>query len=147
MSVNPELGANSDVPESVRELVGPMPNPRNGPIQFSHPAEEAFARVLDFYQINWEYEPTTFPLEWDAQGRVINAFSPDFYLVDEDLYIELTTMQQRLVTRKNRKLRLLHKLYPDVKCKLMYRRDVENLAIKYGLFEEVPAVEEAEDDG
>jgi len=117
----------------------PMPNPKrkNGePIPFSHPAEEAFARVLDFYEMKWEYEPTTFPLEWDGQGRVTTAFSPDFYLVGEDLYIELTTMKQSLVTQKNRKLRLLHELYPDVKCKLMYRRDVASLAIKYGLFED-----------
>ena len=117
----------------------PMPNRREGPVRFSHPAEEAFARVLDFYQIEWEYEPTTFPLEWDEEGRVTMAFSPDFYLVEDDQYIELTTMRQRLVTQKNRKLRLLHELYPDVKCRLMYRRDVENLAVKYGLFEDDPA--------
>ena len=123
-----------------------MPNPRNGPIQFSPPAEAAFARVLDFYEIEWEYEPTMFPLEWDQDGRVITAFSPDFYLVEEDLYIELTTMQQRLVTRKNRKLRLLRELYPDVKCKLMYRKDVESLAVKYGLFEKGPVPAECLDD-
>jgi hypoxanthine phosphoribosyltransferase len=104
------------------------------PIPFSHPAEEAFARVLDFYETRWQHEPMTFPLEWDKKGRVITAFSPDFYLVDEDLYIELTTMKQSLVTKKNRKLRLLHKLYPNVRCKLMYRRDIEDLAVKYGLF-------------
>jgi hypothetical protein len=117
----------------------PIPNPKrpNGaPIPFSHPAEEAFARVLDFYRTPWEYEPTTFPLEWDENGRVTTAFSPDFYLVEEDLYVELTTMKQRLVTRKNRKLRLLRELYPDVKCKLIYRQDVASLAVKYGLFDE-----------
>jgi hypoxanthine phosphoribosyltransferase len=117
----------------------PIPNPKQkagDPISFAHPAEEAFARMLDFYEINWEYEPMTFPLEWDEQGRVTSAFSPDFYLVDEDLYIELTTMKQSLVTQKNRKLRLLHELYPDVKCKLMYRQDIGNLGVKYGLFED-----------
>lgn len=116
----------------------PNPNRQGGSIRFSHPAEEAFARVLDFYEIEWEYEPMTFPLEWDTEGRVITAFSPDFYLIEDDLYIELTTMRQKLVTQKNRKLRLLHELYPDVKCKLMYRKDVENLAVKYGLFENGP---------
>ena len=80
----------------------PIPNRRDGPIRFSHPAEEAFAKVLDFYMIEWEYEPTTFPLEWDDEGRVVTAFAPDFYLVEDDLYIELTTMQQRHVTKKNR---------------------------------------------
>lgn len=116
----------------------PMPNPKRQPhetIVFCHPAEEAFARILDFYQTRWEYEPTTFPLEWDEQGKVVSAFSPDFYLVEEDLYVELTTMRQSLVTKKNRKLRQLQELYPHIQCKLMYRKDIEELAIKYGLFE------------
>ena len=115
----------------------PIPNPKRKPgerIPFSHPAEEAFAKVLDFYETRWEHEPMTFPLEWDEEGRVLSAFSPDFYLVDEDLYIELTTMKQRLVTKKNRKLRLLHALYPNVRCKLMYRQDIADMAVKYGLF-------------
>ena len=119
----------------------PVINPKRRPgepLPFSHPAEEAFARVLDFYQLGWEHEPTTFPLEWDEEGRVTTAFSPDFYLVDEDLYIELTTMKQSLVTKKNRKLRLLEELYPGVKCKLMYRKDVQSLAVKFGLFEDTP---------
>jgi hypoxanthine phosphoribosyltransferase len=127
----------------------PMPNPKRPaeePIPFSHPAEAAFARVLDFYQIQWEHEPMTFPLEWDEDGRIITAFSPDFYLVSDDLYVELTTMKQSLVTKKNRKLRLLHELYPGVQCKLMYRKDVENLAIKFGLFEDLPVSEEQEEE-
>jgi len=116
----------------------PIPNQRNGPVRFSHPAEEAFARVLDFYLIEWQYEPTTFPLEWNEDGRIATAFAPDFYLVEDDLYIELTTMKQRHVTEKNRKLRLLRELYPGVKCKLMYRKDIENLGVKYRLFEDGP---------
>jgi hypothetical protein len=125
----------------------PIPNPKRideGPRNFSHPAERAFAAVLDFYRIHWEYEPTTFPLEWDSNGKITAAFSPDFYLIEEDLYVELTTMKQSLVTEKNRKLRQLHELYPDVKCKLMYRKDVENLAVKYGLFGEATASEVSE---
>ena len=130
-----------------KQRLKPVPNPRNGPIQFSHPAEKAFAQVLDFYEIEWEYEPTTFPLRWDDEGRVIMAFSPDFYLVEDDLYIELTTMKQRLVTAKNRKLKLLHQLYPDVKCKLMYRQDIANMGIKYGLFgEQDPSLDATDPD-
>ena len=122
--------------QPIRPRPEPIPNRHDGPIRFYHPAEEAFARVLDFYQIAWEYEPTTFPLEWDEEGRVVTAFAPDFYLIDDDQYIELTTMKQRLVRYKNRKLRLLRELYPKVKCKLMYRKDVGNLGVKYGLFED-----------
>ena len=128
----------------------PIPNPKHAEgndLVFSHPAEEAFARLLDFYQIQWAYEPTTFPLTWDETGAVTSAFSPDFYLIDEDLYVELTTMKQRLVTAKNRKLRQLHELYPDVQCKLMYRKDIESLGVKYGLFEEpIPDDYDDEDD-
>lgn len=125
-------------PDPVRPHPESIPNRRDDHVRFSHPAEEAFATVLDFYQIEWEYEPTTFPLEWADDGRVITAFSPDFYLVEDDQYIELTTMKQRHVTVKNRKLRLLGHLYPDVRCKLMYRRDVGNLGVKWGLFEDGP---------
>jgi len=125
----------------------PIPNPRAGPITFSHPAEAAFAQILDFYQMKWEYEPVTFPLEWDEEGNVLVAFSPDFYLIDDDMYVELTTMKQNLVTKKNRKLRLLQELYPGVKCKLMYRRDIKNLAVKYGLFDQDAApVQDAHDE-
>ena len=81
----------------------------------------------------WEYEPRSFVLERDAEGRVTSAFTPDFYLPDQDLYIEVTVMKQSLVTRKNRKLREVRRLYPDVKVKLFYRRDIERLAQRYRL--------------
>jgi hypothetical protein len=102
-----------------------------GPI-FAHPSEAEFAQILDFYKIRWQYEPTTFPLQWDAQGRVLESFTPDFYLPDQDLYLELTTQKQGLVTKKNRKVRLLKQRYPEVNIKLFYRRDVERLRQKYG---------------
>lgn len=101
--------------------------------QPSHPAEVEFARILDFYGIQWEYEPRTFPLEWDQEGAVKLAFSPDFYLPAFDLYIELTTMRQRLVTIKNRKVRRLRELYPEVNIKILYDKDLQNLMVKYGL--------------
>ena len=91
------------------------------------------ARLFDFHGIQWEYEPRTFELEVDDEGRVRDAFTPDFYLPDQDLYVEVTVMKQSLVTRKNRKLRQLRELYPDVKVKLFYRRDIERLAHRYQL--------------
>jgi hypothetical protein len=115
----------SDEFQSVEQLQA-----ERGPV-FAHPSEADFARLLDFYKIRWQYEPTTFPLQWDAQGRVLESFTPDFYLPDQDLYIELTTQKQALVTKKNRKLRLLQQHYPGVNIKLFYRRDVERLAQKY----------------
>jgi hypothetical protein len=104
-------------------------------VNFAHNSERQFAKLLDFYQIDWLYEPTTFDIEWDRRGNVIQRFSPDFYLPEFDLYIEITTMNQKLVTKKNRKARRLTALYPDVKCKVLYQRDYLSLLVKYGLEE------------
>ena len=101
--------------------------------RFATDAEREFARLLDFYHVAWQYEPRAFDLRWDEGGRVVERFSPDFYLVDTDLYVELTTMRQSLVTRKNRKLRLMRELYPDVRVKLLYSRDIRSLFAKYDL--------------
>jgi hypothetical protein len=103
------------------------------PPRFANPAELEYAKVLDWHGIPWQYEPTTFVLERDADGRVTEAFTPDFYLPEQDLYLEVTVMKQSLVTRKNRKLRKLRELYPDVKVKLFYERDFERLAVRFGL--------------
>ena len=89
--------------------------------------------MLDFYGIPWDYEPRTFVLRRAEDGRVTSAFTPDFYLVEQDLYVEVTVMRQSLVTRKNRKLREVRRLYPDVNVKLFYRRDIERLAQRYRL--------------
>ena len=90
-----------------------------------------FAHILDFYGVKWSYEPRSFPLRWDGD-RITEMFTPDFYLPDLDLYVELTTLRQRLVTEKNRKLRQLRELYPDVNVKLLYKRDYHRLLAKYG---------------
>ncbi len=71
------------------------------------------AKLLKFYHIRWEYEPKTFPITWDESGNVVESFTPDFYLPDLNLYIELTTMKQGLVTKKNKKVKLLRTLYPS----------------------------------
>lgn len=100
--------------------------------EFAHPSEAEFARILDFYGITWFYEPRSFPIRWDGD-RIAEMFTPDFYLPDLDLYVELTTMKQSLVTKKNRKLRLIRELYPDINIKLFYRKDYRHLLAKYGL--------------
>jgi hypothetical protein len=100
---------------------------------FAHASERQFARLLDFYQIEWDYEPTSFDLERDGDGNVIQRFTPDFYLPAYDLYIEITTLNQKLVTKKNRKVRRLRELYPEVTCKIFYQRDYLSLVRKYGL--------------
>ena len=102
-------------------------------ITFAHNSERQFAKLLDFYGIEWEYEPRTFTLEHDRDGRPAQAFTPDFYLPGFGLYIEITTLNQRLVTKKNRKVRRLRELYPDVRIKVLYQRDYLSLLAKYGL--------------
>ncbi len=100
---------------------------------FSHPVEAEFARILDFYGIPWQYEPHTFVLDRDMSGNIAEAFAPDFYLPEQDLYVELTTMQPSQIRHKNHKLRRLNELYPDVHIKLFKRGDIRTLLIKYGL--------------
>ena len=110
----------------------PAPLPSDT-VPFAHASERQFARLLDFYQIEWQYEPTSFDLEWDADGHVIQRFTPDFYLPAYDLFIEITTLNQKLVTKKNRKVRRLREQYPNVQCKIFYQRDYLSLVTKYGL--------------
>ena len=108
--------------------------------RFAHHSELQFARLLDFYGVAWQYEPTTFVLEWDRAGNPVQAFTPDFYLPAYELFIEITTLNQKLVTKKNRKVRRLQELHPDVKVKVLYQRDYLGLLMKYDLQEpsEVP---------
>ena len=106
------------------------PTPR-----FAHASEAELARILDFYKVEWLYEPRTFPIRWNSDGMVIESFAPDFYLPDLDLYLELTTLKQSLVRKKNRKLRHLRELYPMIRIKLFYARDFKALMLKYGRFD------------
>ena len=112
------------LPESIEE---------QGDGRFANESEREFAHFLEFYRIPYEYEPRTFILETDENGKIAEAFTPDFYLPEQDLYIELTTMRQSLVTRKNRKVRKLRRLYPEINIRIFYQRDFQSLLAKYGL--------------
>ena len=103
-------------------------------VKFKNASEEEFARILDMHQIQWKYEPKTFPVEWDAEGNVTLAFSPDFYLTQFDTYIELTIMSQRYVTEKNKKLRKVRELYPGTHIKIVYKKDFHDLIERFSQF-------------
>ena len=122
-------------PKGGRRLGPPRPEPPlpHEQVRFAHNSERQFARLLDFYGIEWQYEPRTFTLERDRAGNPVQAFTPDFYLPAYDLYIEITTLNQKLVTKKNRKARRLTELYPEVKIRVFYQRDYLSLLMKYGL--------------
>ncbi|HMA58909.1 MAG TPA: cytidylate kinase family protein [Halanaerobiales bacterium] len=102
-------------------------------IDFVHESERDFAEILDMYNIEWEYEPSEFPLEWDAEGNIVLGFRPDFYLPEFDTYIELTTMKQKYVTEKNKKVKLLQELYPDVNVNIVYKKDYHKLLKRFGV--------------
>ena len=112
---------------------GAQDHPPLDEIVFAHASERVAAEILDYYRLRWEYEPRTFPIEWDGKGNVIASFTPDFYLTDFDVYIELTTMSQKLVTKKNRKVRRLRELYPDVNIKIFYQKDFRRLLARFGV--------------
>ncbi len=114
--------------------------PRLKPV-FSHPIEESFTTILNYYGIEWEYEPRVFPLQWDEGNNVIEAFTPDFYLPQQDLYIELTTLRPKLNNFKNRRIRRLKEIYPKINIKLLNRRDLHKLMIKFGLEEEARLIQ------
>ncbi len=122
-------------PAAVTESVQPSTSPPVSPPApaFAHAAEAEFARLLDFYGLRWEYEPRTFVLREDKTGQPAAAFTPDFYLPDQDLYVEITTIKPRQVRRKNRKIRWLLEHYPDISIKLFKRSDFRQLMAKYGL--------------
>ena len=129
------LNANSapSTSTSARPPLSPLLRPtRFGRVEFAHPAEADFARLLDFYRVKWAYEPTSFTLETDRHGRVTQMFTPDFYLPEHDLYVELTTMKQSLITKKRRKLRRLKELFPEVNVVLLTRRDYYELLSQFG---------------
>ena len=100
--------------------------------RFAHASEAEMARILEFYDVRWDYEPITFPILWNLDGDVVESFAPDFYLPDLGVFLEMTTLKQRLVRKKNRKLRRLRELYPDIRIKLFYARDFRAMMLKYG---------------
>ncbi len=128
----------------VTEARPPEAEPALPGVRFAHPSEAEFARILDFYGLQWQYEPRTFPLRWE-HGQVTEAFTPDFYLPDLNLYLEVTTLRSGLASDKNRKIRLVQELYPEVNIKLLKKRDLLRLLTKYGYGplapEEVPDVD------
>src|SRR2546421_7607944 len=126
----PAQGRGRRVSQTVRAVANGF---KSDTVSFAHVSERQFARLLDFYQIDWDYEPRSFDLDRDEDGNVTQRFTPDFYLPRYDMFIEITTLNQKLVTKKNRKVRRLRELYPEITCKVFYQRDYLSLVTKYGL--------------
>jgi len=107
---------------------------------YKHSIEAVFARILDYYGVAWEYEPRTFPLLWDKEGNVVEAFKPDFYLPQQNLYVELTTLRPKLTGKKNRKLKKVKELYPEINIKLFKRRELRNMMLRFGMVDEAEKI-------
>jgi hypoxanthine phosphoribosyltransferase len=120
------------LPDGAADQPEPWPRDDRPEPSFAHASEAEMARILDFYRVRWEYEPHTFPILWNLDGAVVESFSPDFWLPDLGLYLEMTTLRQKLVRKKNRKLRRVLELYPDLRVKLFYARDFRALMLKFG---------------
>ena len=97
------------------------------PQPFAHPSEQLFSQLLTLYGFQWIYEPLEFPLDWDEKGVPVRGFRPDFYLPERRLFIELTVLEQRLVTKKNGKVRRFRQLYPEIPLLVVYQRDFHTL--------------------
>jgi len=119
-------------------------NTTTTPPKFSHPTEQAFAKILDFYGIQWQYEPRTFPLAWDDAGNITAAFAPDCYLPEQDLYVEITTLRPKLANYKIRRMRRMKELYPEINVKLFKRREMHKLMVKFGLEQEAEMIQGTE---
>jgi hypothetical protein len=133
VTLAPAASAASDAPATAgarRRHPSSLPAAR---ASFAHPSERLFATLLDLYDIRWSYEPVEFPLQWDALGNPTKGFRPDFYLPDQDLFVELTMADQRLVTRKNAKVRRMRDLYPELEVAIVYQRDLAGILERHGL--------------
>ena len=98
---------------------------------FAHKSESDFAELMDLYGIKWIYEPMSFPLKWVSDWSIKMMFTPDFYLPDHNLFLEITTMNQKLVTKKNKKIKLSQKLYSNLRFKIIYEFQYLDLLNKY----------------
>ena len=98
-------------------------------MKFAHPSEKTFSEHLDLFDIEWIYEPVSFPLEWGS-GSIKKMFTPDFYLPTLNLFVEITTMNQNLITKKRKKLKMAKKLYPNLNFKLFNEKDFYNILSK-----------------
>lgn len=112
--------------------------PTHGPAEavgepsFVHPVERELACVFDELGIQWEYEPHTLVLERHDDGSVKEAFTPDFFLPELGIYVELTVMRQRLTNRKRRKASKA-RTRSGVTVEILFRRDLERLARRWRL--------------
>jgi hypothetical protein len=103
------------------------------PQPFAHPSEQLFSQLLTLYGFQWIYEPLEFPLYWNEHGVPIRGFRPDFFLPERSLFIELTVLEQRLTTKKNRKVRRFRDLYPEIPLLVVYQRDFHQLLRQHDL--------------
>jgi len=83
--------------------------------------EANIARLFNYSGIKWTYQQKTFDL--GSQN-----YTPDFYLPDGDIYIEVKNFLWRYSKTRDRKFR---KIYPGIKLTLLLKKDYLELEKKY----------------
>jgi hypothetical protein len=109
---------------SSRKRIGQIPTyytyyyeSKRGRIYMRSSWEVAFAYWLDHHGIRWEYEPRSFYLGKGKWGS--KSYTPDFYLIDQDEYVEL---KGYCSPEFKLKLKRFHEMYPEIKLYVFFGR-------------------------
>lgn len=98
--------------------------------KFAHELEERFAEILDYFELEYEYEPTTFILKTTANGEIKQGFTPDFFIPEHNIYVEITAMNGSSCNKKRRKIEAIDELY-GIKAILFHRKRIEDILTKF----------------
>ena len=114
------IGGKPTSPKAARGKAGIRKDISNE-IYFYSRWEANIARLFNYLGIRWQHQPKIFNL-------VSQNYTPDFYLPDDDIYIEVKNFLWKYSKIRDRKFR---KLYPDIKLTLLLKKDYLELEKKY----------------
>ena len=97
---------------------------------YAHEYEEQFAEILETLNIEYEYEPKTFVIHSNGNGEIKKGFTPDFYLPELDLYVEVTSMHGNSCNKKNRKIVAIKEIY-DADAILLKKPKINKIFWKF----------------
>lgn len=81
--------------------------------------EANYERYLIHNRINYQYHPETFDVKL-ADGK-FSAYTPDFYLVDERIFIELKGARDQASYGNIEKIEAFQRQYPNINFKVMFQ--------------------------
>lgn len=83
--------------------------------------EANIARLFNYSDIKWKHQPKIFDLK-------TQTYTPDFYLPEYDMYIEVKNFLWKYSEIRDRKFR---KLYPDINLILLLKKNYLELEKEY----------------